>query len=223
MKMKLRDNENVFVLGIFLCGTALISALVLTVVSMVTADPIARMKAQTIKDSLQQLNLPKFDNLPVQESVRCKSPAGFPVTVMPVKKNGQIQAWVVQTASPNGYAGNVEIMAGFSVGGEILAVLVTAQKETPGLGSNVCERKFRRTIFNFYKPRPAGLPPNPILDQFNGRKVSPDINWHVKRDGGTFDYVTGATITSRAVIEAVAEAGKTLALQREQLLRGGKK
>lgn len=221
--MNLRDNENVFVLGVFLCGTALISALVLTIVSIVTADPIARMKAQTIKDSLLQLNLPEFDNFPVQESTQCKSPAGFPATVMPVKKNGRIKAWVVQTASPNGYAGNVEIMAGFSVGGEILAVLVTSQKETPGLGSNVCERKFRRTIFNFYKKQPAGLPPNPILDQFRGRKVTPDINWHVKRDGGTFDYVTGATITSRAVIEAVAEAGKTLALQSEQLLRGGKK
>ena len=221
--MNLKDNENLFVLGGFLALTALISAAVLTLVSMSTADPIARRKFLNTRESLRQLNLPEFDNSPMQEALQRTSPAGFPVTLMPVKKNGKTIAFAAKAVSPNGYAGNLEIMAGFSADGRISAVLVTSQKETPGLGSNVCERKFRRTIFNFYKPLPPGLPPNNVLDQFNGMKISGNIDWRVKRDGGTFDYVTGATITSRAIIEAVAEAGKTLALNQKDLLSGGKK
>ncbi|MBR2373228.1 MAG: RnfABCDGE type electron transport complex subunit G [Lentisphaeria bacterium] len=221
--MKLRNNENVFVLGGFLAVTALISALTLAFVSMITADPIARMREQNTRQSLRQLNLPAFDNAPLQEALVCRSPAGFQVTLMPVKKNGKLEAFAAKTISPNGYAGNIEIMSGFSVNGKILAVLVTSQKETPGLGSNVCERKFQRTIFNFYKPAPKGLPPNPVLDQFNGMQISDGIDWRVKRDGGTFDYVTGATITSRAIVGAVAETGKTLAIQQKKFLQKGKK
>jgi Na+-translocating ferredoxin:NAD+ oxidoreductase subunit G len=30
-----------------------------------------------------------------------------------------------------------------------------------------------------------------------------DKNWNVKKDGGKFDYMAGATITARAVVKAV--------------------
>ena len=214
--MKLRDSENIFVLGGFLGITALISGLVLALAAQITQKPIEEMQLKTMQKSLQMLNLPPFDNAPASEGKTFRSPGGLPVTLMPVRKAGKLEAFAVKCASPNGYAGNVEITAGVSLQGKILAVLVTNQKETPGLGSNVCERKFRKTIFNFYKPRPSGLPPNPILDQFNGLDAAPDLNWKVKRDGGTFDFVTGATVTSRAILEAVAEAVKTFSLKEKE-------
>lgn len=218
--MKLRDNENVLVLGAFLGITALISGLVLALVFQLTRKPVEQMQLKTMQNSLKMLNLPPFDNNPVSEERSFVSPEKFPVTVMPVKQGGKIVAYVVKSLSPGGYAGSVEITAGFTPDGRISAVLVTRQQETPGLGSNVCERKFRKTIFNFYKPVPPGLPPNPILDQFNGLSVPPEGEWKVKRDGGTFEFVTGATITSRAVLEAVEQAGKTLALRKEEFTKG---
>ena len=214
--MKLRDNENIIVLGAFLGITALISGLVLALAAQITQKPIEEMQIKTMQKSLQMLRLPAFDNNPAAEGKEFQSPAGLPVTLMPVRKKGKLVAFAVRCVSPNGYAGAVEITAGFSLQGKILAVLVTSQKETPGLGSNVCERKFRKTVFNFYKPLPPGLPPNPILDQFTDLSASPDLEWKVKRDDGTFDFVTGATITSRAILEAVAEGAKTFALKKEE-------
>ena len=220
---KLRDNENIFVLGGFLGVTALISALVLSLVFTVTRKPIEKMQQETMQKSLQMLALPSFDNAPMQEGKEFLSPAGFKVVIMPVKEKGNLKAFAVKSACPDGYAGVVEITAGFTPEGKILAVLVTRQQETPGLGSNVCERKFRKTIFNLFKPLPTGLPPNPILDQFHNRTVSENQSWLVKRDGGEFDFVTGATITSRAVTAAVEQAGKTLLLHKSEFLKGAEK
>ena len=219
----LKENENVLVLGGFLGITALISALVLALVFTVTRGPIERMQKKSLQDSFKLLNLPDFDNAPDQEAKSYTSPENFKVVIMPVRKNGVLKAFAVRSISPDGYAGEVEITAGFDLQKKILAVLVTRQQETPGLGSNVCERKFRKTLFNLFQPRPEGLPPNPVLDQFHGLTVPENENWRVKRDGGTFDFVTGATITSRAVVAAVEQAGKTLHIHRSDFMENVKK
>lgn len=221
--MKLRDSENVFVLGGFLGITALISGLVLALVFQLTRKPVEAMELKSVQSSLKMLNLPQFDNNPQAEERRFLSPAGFPATVLPVRKKGKIVAFAVKCASPNGYAGDVEITAGFTPSGKITAVLVTRHRETPGLGSNVCERKFTKTIFNIFKPLPPGLPPNRVLDRFNGLSVPAEGSWKVKRDGGEFDFITGATITSRAVLEAVEQAGKTLALRKNEFIKGDRR
>ena len=176
-----------------------------------------------MQKSLKMLTLPLFDNAPDREAKEYISPGNFKVVIMPVRKAGALKAFAVRSVSPDGYAGDVEITAGFDLAGKILAVLVTRQQETPGLGSNVCERKFRKTIFNLFQPRPVGLPPNHILDQFHGKTVPEKESWKVKRDGGSFDFVTGATITSRAVTAAVEQAGKTLRLHMEDFMKGEKK
>lgn len=218
---KLRENENVLVLGGFLGITALISALVLSLVFMMTRGPIEKAQNERMQSSLKLLGLPAFDNMPDREEKNYLSPRGFKVAIMPVRERKQLKAFAVRSVSPDGYAGEVEILAGFDLEGKILAVLVTRQQETPGLGSNVCERKFRKTIFNLFQAPPAGLPPNPILDQLHGLKVPEKGTWRVRRDGGTFDFVTGATITSRAVIAAVEQAGKTLRLHRKDFMERG--
>ena len=43
---------------------------------------------------------------------------------------------------------------------------------------------------------------------FNDESVekTPVEQWHVKKDGGKFDYMAGATITPRAVVKAVLKA-----------------
>ncbi len=220
---KLRDNENVVVLGAFLGVTALISALVLSVVFQMTHGAVEAARLRAMQSSLKMLRLPEFDNQPHKEEKIYFSPEKFKVAVMPVRKGGELKAFAVRSISPDGYAGEVEITASFDLDGRIIAVLVTRHNETPGLGSNVCERKFRKTIFNFYKPLPPGIPPNPVLDQFHGRSVSADDSWKVRRDGGTFDFITGATITSRAVTAAVEQAGKTLLRCKGEFMKGAQK
>jgi len=83
-------------------------------------------------------------------------------------------------ASGSGYSGDIDILVGMDNDFVIKDISVLSQIETPGLGSRTTESSF--------------------TDQFKGLSAS-DIA--LKADGGKIDAVTGATISSRAVVNAV--------------------
>jgi len=210
--MKLRDCENFWVLGAFLGAVGLLSALVLALVSALTAPAIARADQRAKSAALRQL-IPDFDNDPARETLRIDG-----VTFMAARRGGKLVGVAAEAETNSGYAGTIRELVGFAPDGRILAVLVTDEKETPGLGKNVCERKFKKTIFNFFRPAPRGLPPNPVLDQFTGRRAGDRVDWRVRKDGGDFEYRTGATVTSRAVTELTGRAAKVFAAHRARIM-----
>jgi Na+-translocating ferredoxin:NAD+ oxidoreductase subunit G len=69
-------------------------------------------------------------------------------------------------------------------------VRVTGHLETPGLGDYI------------------DIARSPWINQFNGKSLTnpPMRRWKVRKDGGAFDYLAGATVTPRAVIKAVNRA-----------------
>ena len=211
--MKLKECENFWVLGIFLGAVGLLSALVLAVVSDVTGPAVAAAEKRSRSAALRQL-LGDFDNDPTQEKRECDG-----VVFMAVRKGGKLVGIAAEAETNNGYAGKIKELVGFSPEGSVIAVLVTEEKETPGLGKVVCERKFKKTIFNFFKSTPPGLPPNPILDQFAGKRAGGKELWRVKKDGGDFEFKTGATVTSRAVTELAGRAVKAFAKHRAKLAK----
>ena len=213
--MKLKESENFVILGIFLGAVGLLSALVLALVSGLTAPAIAKAERKAQSKALAQLNFGKFDNDPAQET--CTSDG---VTFMAVRNGKQLVGIAAEAVTDRGYAGNVKELVGFKSDGTITAVLITEEKETPGLGKVVCERKAKKTIFNFWKPAPEGLPENKYLDQFNQRNAGDAaIKWQVKKDGGDFDFKTGATVTSRAVVEMTGHTAQTFAKHRAEILK----
>ena len=74
-------------------------------------------------------------------------------------------------------------------------------------------------IFTLFDKPAEGLAPNKILDQFDGKKASPDANWQVKKDGGEIDFISGATVTSRAVTLLVSEIDRTYLLNRDKIMQ----
>ena len=212
--MKLKECENFWVLGAFLGAVGLLSALVLALVSDLTAPEIAKAERRAKSAALRQL-VSDFDNDPMQE--KC---AFDGVDFMAMRKGGTLVGVAAETETPFGYAGTVRELVGFRPDGTVIAVLITEEKETPGLGKDVCERKFKKTIANFLKPVPAGLPPNPILDQFSGRKAGDAKTvWRVRKDGGDFDFKTGATVTSRAVTEMTGKTAQVFSARRAEILK----
>lgn len=214
--MKLRECENFWMLGSFLGIVGLVSALVLALVSQVTAPAIARSGDRAKSAALKQLNLPEFDNVPTRETFRVPGADGE-VVFMAVRRSGKLVGLAAESSTNSGYAGAIRELVGFDCDGRILAVLVTEEKETPGLGKNVCERKFPRTIFNFFKPTPSGLPPNAVLDQFTGRRAGDKTDWRVSKDGGDFAFRTGATVTSRAVTALTGDIAEAFAGHRGEI------
>ena len=199
--MNLRNSENVWVLAAFLGITGVLAALILAVVSQLTAEPVRQAKLRNELQMLKELDLPEFDNDMTTDVFNVNG-----VEYMAAVKNGKIVGFAARSQSSSGYSGKLKSLISFDVKGNILAVQVVEHKETPGLGAAVCERKFQKTIFNLFKARPAGLPPNAILDQFTGKNAASGGNWKIAKDGGTFAFRTGATVTSRAVTAMVNAA-----------------
>jgi electron transport complex protein RnfG len=198
-------------MGLISCAATALMAWVF----VITEAPIAAAQQQKNTAALSQV-LPAFDNQPTKESVTLGG-----VTFYAARKGGQITGFAGETITTKGYAGEVNVLAGLKPDGTITTVLVTKQSETPGLGTVVTERVREKTLSGILAgKKETGLPPNPILDQFNGMKAEAgQTPWAVKKDGGNLDAITGATITSRAVGGAVFTIAEAFAQNKEQLLK----
>jgi electron transport complex protein RnfG len=96
-------------------------------------------------------------------------------------------AAVIETSAPNGYSGEIKMVVAVSFDGTSLGARVVWHKETPGLGDKV-DLRVSDWILSFTNVPFSGVDDN---------------RWKVKKDGGQFDQFTGATITPRAVVQAV--------------------
>ena len=117
------------------------------------------------------------------------------MTFFIARKNNKIVGAAGQGYSLNAYCGKITLMVGMQPTGKIITVIVTEDNETPRIGGKVTRRIKNNNSNN--------LGSNKILDAFNGHIAKRNTPWSVKIDGGEFDFITGATITSRAVTEAV--------------------
>ncbi len=88
-------------------------------------------------------------------------------------------------AKGNGYGGEITIMVGLDKNLEVKDVSIMSHSETPGLGSRVTEESF--------------------TDDFKGLKIE---NIALNKNGGEIDAISGATISSEAVVSAVREEMK---------------
>jgi len=101
--------------------------------------------------------------------------------------------------SREGYGGNIEIMLGVDPQGVILGVEILSHLETPGLGSKISEEAFRQ--------------------QFAGRRLE-DTRWAVRKDGGDIDQITGATVSPRAVVDAIHQGLEFFQKNQTKILEG---
>ena len=108
-------------------------------------------------------------------------------TVYRARRNGEPVAAIFNSVAPDGYSGRIHLLVGVYVDGRIAGVRVIRHAETPGLGDGIEIRK------------------SDWITAFDGKSLSDPQTpgWRVKRDGGEFDQLTGATITPRAVVAAV--------------------
>jgi electron transport complex protein RnfG len=161
---------------------ATISAGVLAATNAVTAEPIKEAYRQDFLKGLVAV-LPEFDNSPDTEVLDIQ---GY--TVYVAKKGGETVGYAVQTSSMRGYSGEIGVLVGADNAGKISGVTVLKHAETPGLGDKITGAAW--------------------LQSFVGGALGD--TYAVKKDGGDIDSFSGATISPRAVSEAVTSAGKIL-------------
>ena len=155
----------------------------------------------------------QYDNALLKDTLTLDAVPAFGLegetTIYRARKNGRPVALVHEAIAPDGYAGKIRLLIAIAAedsNNSILGVRVVAHKETPGLGDYIEIKKDKN------KERPW-------ITQLNGTQPAAmdERAWKVKKDGGQFDSVAGATITPRAVLKAVRKAAQYVAENREKL------
>lgn len=111
-----------------------------------------------------------------------------PVDVFIAIEGSEPIAAIIASVAPDGYNAPIRLLVGLSSAGAVTGVRVVGHRETPGLGDRI-----------------EVLKSDWIL-KFDGTTLQmPQLSgWAVDKDeGGTFDTLTGATVTSRAVVKGV--------------------
>lgn len=184
---------------------AIVTAGLIAITQVSTKERIIENeRAQQAKALYEIISRDSIDNDLLQDIVTIEAPElGYPLaTIYQAKRNNQVKAVIVPVISPDGYSGDITLIVGINADNSVAGVRVLSHKETPGLGDKIDLRKS-----------------NWIMG-FNQKSMtsSNDSNWAVKKDGGQFDQFTGATITPRAVVNAVAQALRFFKQNRDLLL-----
>jgi Na+-translocating ferredoxin:NAD+ oxidoreductase subunit G len=171
---------------------ALTFTLLMTIVYQVTKEPIAQSEAAArIALFHQVIDEDRYDNDVLKETVNI-APSPLlgnknPTKASIARMGNEPIAIIMESIAHDGYSGQIKLLVAINVDGTISGVRVLTHTETPGLGDYIDIAKSK------------------WIKLFDGESLSKtsDTNWAVKKDGGAFDYMAGATITPRAVIKAV--------------------
>ncbi|MDT8424511.1 MAG: electron transport complex subunit RsxG [Methyloprofundus sp.] len=166
----------------------LFSFIIVGLVSVVyhgTKEKIADNERRALLQSLQSvIDKRLYDNDLANDKIRLNANEKNH-TIYRARKAGQPIAAIITSTTTQGYNGTIDLLIALNVSGTINGVRVLNHRETPGLGDAI-ELKKSAWILSFNQL------PLQTLDQ-----------WAVKRDGGSFDQFTGATITPRAIVNEV--------------------
>ncbi len=164
-----------------------------------TALKIESEKLKFVQGPTIQAIFAEADNLETVLTDRFKLGEGKAVTTFFVGVfDGKPRA-VAFESSATGFGGPVGVMVAVNLDtDDVVGIGVTANTETPGIGSRA-------------KDEPD------LANQFNGLSLLRDFS--VSSKGGDIDAIGGATITSDAVCAAVTTAGKTYENLKPQILK----
>lgn len=178
----------------FIC---LLSAGLLSFVYFLTNPKILAQKVKEEKGSLKEV-LPFASSFkPIKKDEKILYYRGF-------DEKGNIVGYCF-LAYGKGYSNTIETLVGIRPDGKISGIKILHQNETPGLGSRICEVKKGETLWEALRRKKAKgsiKPKRPwFQEQFKGKRVD---------ELGRIEAISGATVSSQAVIDSVKEKIKEI-------------
>jgi electron transport complex protein RnfG len=188
-------TRQILITGLILFMFAMIGALMVASTFEGTAERIAENERLALLRKLNRLVPPdSYDNNLLQDSIEVRHAhllgTADPVTAYPAWMGDTPVAIVIAAEAPDGYSGRIRLLVGIRADGTLGGVRVVSHRETPGLGDAIEEQR------------------SDWIYGFDGKSLqNPSLyRWKVRKDGGDFDQLTGATITPRAIVTAVRNA-----------------
>jgi electron transport complex protein RnfG len=195
-----------FLTAMNLLAFALIGTAILAITYNQTHDRIAQSEeAEKLKLISQIVPQSLFDNDIIKDTLDIKPDALLGNDDITVAYRARLQnqpsVLVLESIAPDGYSGKIGLLVAIRENGELAGVRVVSHRETPGLGDYI-----EITRSNW-------------ITGFDGKSLEKykDSDWKVKKDGGQFDYMAGATITPRAVVKTVHKTLQYFAAHRAEL------
>lgn len=180
--------------GIVLAVVAAICTALVAMTYRMTAPRIAENEKAYLEQSLRPALAGVFyDNDLSESTLMLPPPHGLPgnepAIIYRLYSEYRPVAAVFVVSARGGYSGPIRLLIAVEYSGTLTGVQVLEHNETPGLGDLI-------------EPSRSDW-----LEQFENASLEdpPRDRWAIRRDGGSFDQLTGASITPRAVVRAVKE------------------
>ena len=167
-----------------------------------TRERIAENAAQrTLAEISTVLPADLYDNEPHKDVILLDTGGGRPLPAYRARRNGSPVAAALTVIAPDGYVGPIRMLVGIAADGQVLGVRVTGHTETPGIGAAIATE------------------PSAWLAGFAGRSLGapPELRWQLRADGGDFDAIAGATVSSRATVGGVRRAVQYFRTHRDEI------
>lgn len=179
MKKKFSPKE-IIIPTLVLLIIGVVAAALLGGTNMLTKDKIAAINDETKAKAMQTV-------MPDAASFGEAFEAADSMEYSPaLSSDGDVLGYAF-TVSETGYGGEIQVMTGVDISGNITSVtIVAADSETPGLGQNVKKDNF--------------------LSQFAGKSGELTVVKNAAASDSEIQAVTSATISSKAVTKAVNAA-----------------
>lgn len=176
--------KDIIKTGVILFGICLVAAVLLAFVNSITEEPIAEQvklrQTKAMQSVIPDAEFNELTDLGLNEDNMIKSI--FEATI-----DNNVVGYAFNLKTSEGYNGDIELVVGINTDGVITGIDIITQSETPGLGANSDKPVFK----DQYKDKPAQ-----VLSVVKDKaKAETEIS-----------AISGATITSRAVTNAVNEA-----------------
>jgi electron transport complex protein RnfG len=189
-----KSEGNPFLTVLLVVAVAAGAAFIVSTSYEFSKDRIAANERARLLESLNSvldLQLRELDLVTVRlTAVDALLGTDDPVDVFVALQGGEPVATVFASTAPNGYNAAIRLLIGVDNGGVVTGVRTVGHRETPGLGDRIEIGK------------------SDWILQFDGTTVHmPPLHfWAVSREEeGAFDAMSGATVTSRAVVTAVRD------------------
>lgn len=197
------EKNNYLKFSLTLLVICLASSVLLSVIYNLTRPKILAQQKNEEEASLKEVFAVAASFEPVQE-------AGQTVYYRALDADKKLCGYAFK-AVKRGYSSDIATMVGLNLDGTINRIKILSQNETPGLGTRVTEVLSKETLWDV------------ILKKVKVRSV--ERPWfQVRFDGARADdlknavpVITGATITSSAVIDSIQQKAKEVM---EKAIRG---
>lgn len=190
-----RFIERGFMPAVILTIIAIVSVALLALTEYTTAEARAEQQ-QYMADANKIIIFTEADSFPAEEldNAGASLEKGNAVDlsgddskideVYLAEKDGKIIGILIST-NPLGYGGRIGLLLGYDLEGNIVNLTIDAKTQTAGLGTKVADKDFTQ--------------------QFSGFNARDNVTTSIN-DGFEVDIISGATISSNAVIKGINAA-----------------